>query len=463
MLKALMLRKKIQDKQATLESLRATAKELEKREKDLETAITEAKTEEEKQTVEAAVTQYEQDKAANDKGIGDLETEITGMEQELEEVEKKQDTPAADTTGEPDETRKEKKAMKTRKKFFGMTVQERDAFFADENVKSWLSRVREMGKSKRSITGAELLIPEVALDLVKEVTMKYSKLYQHVNVKPVPGKARQNVMGAIPEAVWTEMCGFLNELNLNFNNVEVDGYKVGGYVAISNAVLEDSDIALATEVITAIGQSIGYALDKAILYGKGTKMPLGIVTRLVQATKPEGYSETARTWEDLSTSNVVAITGKTDAALFKELVLAAGNAKADYSHGDMFWAMNEKTFTKLVANALTINASGAIVSGQGGTMPVIGGTIEKLSFIPDDVIIGGYGDLYLLAERAGTALAQSEHVRFTEDQTVFRGTARYDGLPVIPEGFVAIGIGGTKPTATMTFAEDTANKEKSGE
>ena len=45
MLKALMLRKKIQDKQATLESLRATAKELEKREKDLETAITEAKTE----------------------------------------------------------------------------------------------------------------------------------------------------------------------------------------------------------------------------------------------------------------------------------------------------------------------------------------------------------------------------------------------------------------------------------
>lgn len=463
MLKALMLRKKIQDKQATLESLRATAKELEKREKDLETDITEAKTEEEKQTVEAAVTQYEQDKAANDKEIGDLETEITGMEQELEEVEKKQDTPAADTTGEPDETRKDKKEMKTRKKFFGMTVRESDAFFADENVKSWLSRIREIGKSKRSITGAELLIPEVALDLVKEVTMKYSKLYKHVNVKPVPGKARQNVMGAIPEAFWTEMCGFLNELNINFNNVEVDGYKVGGYVAISNAVLEDSDIALATEVITAIGQSIGYALDKAILYGKGTKMPLGIVTRLVQATKPEGYSETARTWEDLSTSNVVAITGKTDAALFKELVLAAGNAKADYSHGDMFWAMNEKTFTKLVANALTINASGAIVSGQGGTMPVIGGTIEKLSFIPDDVIIGGYGDLYLLAERAGMALAQSEHVRFIEDQTVFRGTARYDGLPVIPEGFVAIGIGGTKPTATMTFAEDTANKDKGGE
>ena len=377
------------------------------------------------------------------------------MEQELDEIEKKQD---ASKTGESSETRKEKNAMKTRMKFFGMNTQERDAFFADEAVKTWLERVREMVKSKRSITGAELLIPEIALDLVKETVLKYSKLYQHINVKSIPGKARQNIMGAIPEAVWTEMCGVLNELNLSFNNVEVDGYKVGGFVAICNAVLEDSDIALATEIISALGQAIAYALDKAILYGKGTKMPLGIVTRLTQTEKPSDYPTTGRTWENLSSSNVIAITGKTDAALFKELVIAAGNAKANYSHGEMFWAMNEKTFTKLVANALSINAAGAIVTGQSGTMPVIGGTIEKLSFIPDDVIIGGYGDLYLLAERAGTALAQSEHVRFIEDQTVFRGTARYDGLPVIAEGFVAIGINGTKPTAAVVFAEDVANK-----
>ena len=466
MLKALMLRKKIDDKKKTLAELRATAAELEKREKELETDINDAKTEEEREAVESAVTQYEQDKAANEKKIGDLETEITGMEQELEEIEKKQDAPdtgAADDTADTTELRKGKKAMKVRMKFFGMNAQERDAFFANEAVKTWLERVREMGKSKRSITGAELLIPEVALDLVKETVLKYSKLYQHVSVKSVPGKARQNVMGAIPEAVWTEMCGVLNELNLSFNNVEVDGYKVGGYVAICNAVLEDSDIALATEIISALGQAIGYALDKAILYGKGTKMPLGIVTRLVQTAQPSDYSTTARAWENLSSTNVIAITGKTDAALFKELVLASGNAKADYSHGEMFWAMNEKTFTKLVANALSINAAGAIVTGQSGTMPVIGGTIEKLSFIPDDVIIGGYGDLYLLAERAGTALAQSEHVRFIEDQTVFRGTARYDGMPVIAEGFVAIGINGTKPTATMTFAEDVANKADSKE
>lgn len=459
MLKALLLRNKIDSKKAELAELRTNAAELEKREKELESDINEAKTEEEKAVVEKAVNQFEQDKAENEKSISELETEIADMEKELDAVEQKQQTPQTEGNS-GDETRKGNVKMKTRLKFFGMNAQERDAFFANDSVKSWLERVREMGKNQRSITGAELLIPDVALDLIKETALKYSKLYKHVNVKSVPGKARQNVMGAIPEAIWTEMCSTLNELNLTFNNVEVDGYKVGGFIAICNAVLEDSDIALATEIISALGQAIGYALDKAILYGTGTKMPLGIVTRLTQATKPSGYSTTARAWANLTTSNVLAISGKTDAALFKELVIASGNAKADYSHGEMFWAMNEKTFTKLVANALTINAAGAIVTGQNGTMPVIGGAIEKLSFIPDDVIIGGYGDLYLLAERAGTAISQSEHARFIEDQTVFKGTARYDGLPVIAEGFVAIGIGGTKPTANaVTFAEDTANSD----
>ena len=103
------------------------------------------------------------------------------------------------------------------------------------------------------------------------------------------------------------------------------------------------------------------------------------------------------------------------------------------------------------------DASGAIVSGVQGTMPVIGGVIEVLNFVPDNVIIGGYFDLYLLAERASASVSQSEHYRFIEDQTVFKGTARYDGQPVIAEAFVAIGLNGVTPDDTMTFSPDVAN------
>ena len=53
-----------------------------------------------------------------------------------------------------------------------------------------------------------------------------------------------------------------------------------------NAILEDNDVNLAQEFINSIGIAIAKALDKAIVYGKGVKMPMGIVTRLAQTEKP---------------------------------------------------------------------------------------------------------------------------------------------------------------------------------
>ena len=119
--------------------------------------------------------------------------------------------------------------------------------------------------------------------------------------------------------------------------------------------------------------------------------------------------------------------------------------------------MNRKTHLALMAEALNFSAAGALVTGAA-EMPVVGGAVEELEFMPDNVIIAGYAELYLLAERAGASIKTSEEVKFLDDQTVFKGTARYDGAPVIAGAFVAIGIGGTTPSASgITFAADSAN------
>ena len=455
-LRALMLRKKIDDLKKQLEELRSS-NNFEEREAELTKAIEEASTDEEKQVVEDEVTKFEEEKKEYDEKEGALDKEIRELEKELEEVEKEpEEIPAPTPTPEPEE-RKDGKNMDTRN-FFGMSIQERDKFFAREDVKEFLARLRSFKGQTRAISGSDLLIPEVMLGLIKENILKYSKLVNHVNLKPVSGTARQIVAGTIPEGIWMEACASLSELSLNFYDEEVDGYKVGGYIAVCNAVLEDSDIALADEIISALGQAIGYALDKAILYGTDVKMPLGIVTRLCQEEEPSDYPATRRAWADLSESNVLSIAATaTGANFFKAFVIAAGNAKGKYSRGEKTWVMNEKTYTKIIAESVSINAAGAVVAGVNGTMPIIGGAIEVLDFIPDDVIIGGYFDLYLLAERAGTKIAQSEHVQFIEDNTVFKGTARYDGTPVIDEAFVAIGINGTTPTADMEFADGEAS------
>ena len=455
MLKTLMLRKKLDEKKKLLEELRKKEESFATREAELEQSITEADTEEEQKAVEEAVDAFEDEKKSHSEQTAALEQEIAAMEQQISEAEEKQRTAAVQYEKRGNYIVK----ANYKTNFFGMSVQERDAFFADPSVKNFLSGVRAMRAKHGSISGAELTIPDEMLPLLRQVIFERSKLLKYMHMEHVSGKARQPIMGTVPEAVWTETCGKINELDLLLNQVEVDSYKVGGFFAVCDPILEDPDVDLASTIISALGQSIAYALDKAQLYGTGKKMPLGIVTRLLQTQQPDQYPDTYRKWTDLSETNVITIEGKSELAFFQELVIAAGAAISDYSRGNLFWAMNKKTHAKLTAYAMSFNAAGAIVSAQTNTLPVVGGTIEDLNFIPDDVIIGGYGDLYLLAERAGTHIASSEHVRFLEDQTVFKGTARYDGTPVIPEAFVAIGIGGEKPTAeAVTFAQDTANE-----
>lgn len=451
-LKALMLRKKLDEKKAALDEMRKAADGFSVREAELEQSIKEAETEEEKKAVEEAVDAFEAEQKENAEKIAALEREISDMEQELSETEQK-----ARSAPKPTEERKE--VLMNRTAFFGMDVQQRDAFIARTDVKDWLTNVRALGKEKRAINGSELLIPNIVLELIREIISKYSKLYRHLRIVNVPGKARQNIMGTIPEAVWTEMCGKINELDLGFSAVEMDGYKVAGYFAVCNAVLEDSDINLASEIINALGQAIGCALDKAFLYGTGVKMPLGIVTRLAQKSRPSDYPENAGEWKDLHETNLFAIESTGGVDLYQQIVLASSAADNPYSTGDIFWAMSSKTHKQLIAMSMSFNAAGAIVAAQTNTMPVLGGEIEDLNFIPDGVIIGGYGALYTGAERAGTSIAQSEHVRFLDDQTVFKGTARYDGKPVIPEAFFAINLGSEPPTADMDFAPDTANDD----
>lgn len=458
-LKALMLRHNIDSLNKKLEALREEGTQMEAREKELEMAISEVTTDEERTAVEADIEKFDADKKDLEERTDAVEKEIKDLEEKLEEEEKEQVVEPEPQPVVEDNERKDNKAMDMRDMNSIVTREARMKSVVErDDVKSFLAEVRTCIKEKRALTNVGLTIPEVMLPLLEQTAVEASKLLSRVNMVSVSGKSRQVIMGTIPEAVWTEMCANLNELSLGFNDVEVDGYKVGGFFAVCNAVLEDNDVQLASKLVDALGKAIGKALDKAIIYGTGTKMPLGIVTRLAQTSEPSGYPATARTWVDLHVSNVITGTGKTGVNLFKEIVQNTKAIKNDYFSGNKIWVMNENTHNDLIVESMGINAQATIVAGMNNTMPVVGGEIVELPFIPDGNIICGYFDAYLLAQRAGTTLGQSEHARFLNDQTVFKGTARYDGLPTIAEAFEVFTITTDAPTTSgIPFPQDTAN------
>lgn len=463
-LKVLMLKRKIDQHEKTLAELLKKNDELQSRESELAKAIEEATTEEENKAIEEEIDVFNSDKEKLEAEQKDIEDKISELKDELKAEEEEQDTtPVEPVEEKPVEAeRKVEIIMNKRNIFDKMDIQTRNALFERDDVKAWVGEFRSAIREKRALTNIGLTIPEVFLGYLRQNIENYSKLYKHVTVRRISGTGREVVEGAIPEAIWTECCANINELDLTWNDVETGCFKVAGFFKVCNATLEDSNIDLASELLTAIGQAIGFALDKAILYGRNTsannKMPLGIVSRLAQTAQPDDYSATARAWADLHTTHILTIANNvTGIDLFKTILLDAAVIDGKYARGEKVWVMNETTYTYLKAQAMSVNANGAIVSGFDGRMPVIGGIVEVLDFVPNYVIIGGYFELYLLAERAGQKFAQSEHAFFLQDATAFKGTARYDGTPVIAESFLALGVNGTTPDASMTFAADKAN------
>ena len=474
MLKALMLRRRIDLKKKDLAALREKLEGFKTRETELATAIDEVETEEQRTAVEEEITAFENERNEAQTGADQLEQEISDLENELSQEEAAQDTtPPADTGatgGETANTGAENRTEENRggvipmiRRLKNFTQQEREAFLGNEQVRSFLGEVRTAISEKRAITGVGLTIPEVMLGLVREEIAANSKLLKFINLRPVGGKGRLNIMGKIPEAVWTEMCANLNELDLAFNQTEVDGYKVGAFIAICNATLEDSDLALAQEIVTAIGIAIAKALDKAILYGTGTKMPVGIITRLACESQPAWWGTNDPAFVDLHTSNIKSInkSASTGAEFFAALIAELGIAKPVYSGDGLFWVMNRKTHLDIMAKALAFDANGALVANTQ-LMPIVGGEIvefEDNDVIADYEIVGGFGGNYLLAERAGVEFASSTEVRFLQDQTVFKGTGRYDGRPIEGKAFVIVNYANSTPTKTRSFAKDWANEE----
>lgn len=466
-LKTIMLRRSIEKKQAELETLRQRDAEFATREAELETAINEAETAEQEQAVTEEVETFDADKTAHEAKKAALAGEIEGLEAELSEAEA-----AAPTRSKENHLTKERTERKmetniniralpmSRRAFDALPMEQRNEIVAREDVREFFAQLRSMKGQQRGVSGAELTIPVVFLDMIAENMYRYSKLLNRVRIRNVNGEARQTIAGTVPEAVWTEMCGAINELTFVFNQVTLDGFKVSGYVPVCNSILEDNDINLASWIVEMLSESIGLALDKAILYGKGaaSKMPLGIVTRLAQASKPTDYPANAPEWVDLHTSNILKVDSTAEPITFwSALAVAAGNTFTRYSRGRQFWTMNSKTYAKLCAKLIAFNYEGGLVAQFPGTMPVVDGDIDVLEFIPDGDIIGGYGDLYLLALRAGMTIESSREVQFIQDNTVFKGKERADGMPVIPGAFVAININNASVTTVMDFAADTAN------
>jgi len=461
-----------------LKALNEKRKELRARRDELQAQVDAVSEDEEvPETVVEAIDTVATEIEANSTEIDSIEDKLDAIEEQLVAMEDEQ--PATETAPEEeagcdkDKDRRSNrggyeqrgaKPMNTnfvcRSRCF-RSQDEMQSFYQRSTIKNFLENIRSAA-SKRDVSGAQLNIPDDILGLIRENIQEYSKLITKVRYQPVKGKSRMNILGKIPDAVWTEMVADLNELKLSFNQVEMDGYELGGYVFVPNAYLQDSDINLGEEIISALLVAQGKTLDKAIVYGKGpsSKMPVGIATRLAETSQPSYWGSNQGIWTDLHSSHVLSLNigSASGASFFQPLMAAMSKAEPDYStERRTTWICNRATHMDIISRGLCFTDAGALVAGLKDQMPVEGGDFVELEFMSDNDIIGGYLDCYILAEREGAYVDVSDQPRWLSNQTGYKVVSRYDGKPALGEPFVAMNINNSSFTTTKDFEVDYAN------
>jgi HK97 family phage major capsid protein len=412
-LKQIMLGKKIEQRKSALADILIQEEGFKTRSAELEAAIEEAKTDEEIATVEESINTLDAEKTALDEKKSTLEGEIADLEGELEQLNSK--VPAQQKRSN------DKGEVENMNRFQVRELLKTGEYFKRSEVTAFY----EQFKNLRAVSGGELTIPDVVVNRIMDIMGDFTTLYPLVDKVQVKGTTRILVDTDTTAATWIEQAGAVAAGNVGtITNVDFDGFKVGKVTFVDNYLLQDSIINLDAYVTKKIARAIALALDLAILKGTGAanKQPDGIIPQI-----PAGNLKNVA-----SNSKLVEFV--------KPLGLIDSGAD---SVGEIVAVMKRSTYyNRFLEFSINVNAQGEIV----GKLPnlknpdLLGLRVVFNNNMDEDKVLYGDFSKYTLVERENITIDNSEHIKFVEDQTAFRGKGRFDGKPVKKDAFVLVTI-----------------------
>lgn len=279
--------------------------------------------------------------------------------------------------------------------------------------------------------GGFLVQTDFSSELMKRVYAT-GRLASRCRRIPISGNANSIKINAVSEtsradgsrwggvrAYWTAEAGDKTNATPAFRQIELSLKKLTGLAYVTDELLQDAP-ALESLLMQAFSEEIGFKLDDAILNGTGAGMPLGIMAcpALVSQAKENGQPA-----DTIVAENIINMWSR----------LWSG------SMSNAVWLVNQSVLPQLYSMSLAVGGGGQLVympaNGISGRpyATLMGAEIvvcEQTDTLGDkgDIVLADLGQ-YLLADKGGIQSASSIHVRFVNDESVFRFVYRVDGQP----------------------------------
>lgn len=279
-LKALMLRKRLNDANKELEGLRALDESFVTREAELEASISEVNTEEERDAVSAAIDEFESDKQSHEEKKADLERQVADLEAELQGEEEKQEETPADPEPVPEETnerKEEKMEIRESKEYLDAYVRMvknglRNGNYDDTEVRALLTESVSGTVPVPTYVEGRIKTAWEKNGLMDLVTKTYVKGNLKIGYEKSADPAVPHEEGDDPVSEETLLLGTVNLIPINFKK----------YLRLSDEVYDLSS----EDFISYVYDEMAYQIAKAVsdyLIGQiaaldGTGLPVGTFT-----------------------------------------------------------------------------------------------------------------------------------------------------------------------------------------
>ena len=289
----------------------------------------------------------------------------------------------------------------------------------NKEVRNFYSDLQVRLRNGSITRGSELAIPDEAEDSLTELIKQYSALYSEVQMIPIGINGRATVSVDDVKATWGPSIAGLNELDSSLTAVELQDNMLGCFTSIPNSTLENTLIDMALYIEDLLAQAMAYGFDDAVINGAGDNAavfePRGIMLNL---------PATNRVGEPLETfDNLISSPG----LILHNIGLITSGTKDDI--GEVIAVMKRKTYYKYAS------------TGNNSSLPYPNLNGVRVKFTPavgDNKMILGDFKQYVMGKRRGAKIAASDQVKFTDDQTLFRVSGRFDGQPLNNAAFVEI-------------------------
>ena len=231
--------------------------------------------------------------------------------------------------------------------------------------------------------------------------------------------------------------GALGTTEPAFEQITWRVYKEGNYVPVSNEVVADSPESIDALIRSVAAITVANKRERHIIRGTGAGEPLGVLT----ASAAIGITP--------ATNNVFAYA---DALTMRSRFKRVG--------GKPMWVIHPGVWPDIGIFEVSAGSGGVFQANLAAALNqnILGWPINESEHSPQDdnagnVILADFS-AYLLFERGGLVIAFSEHAGFTNDQSYWRITDRFDGQPWLRSAITLADPQGSYTTSPFVYHND---------